>query len=88
MPRTWTELMSSECLSAANRGFSGVDGYLLKDRVSDIAVLADATRRIERAECMVTRRSSPPNADGSRVAPIYSPVRKDEPRPRGNGGRP
>jgi DNA-binding NarL/FixJ family response regulator len=28
-------------------------GYLLKDRVSDIAVLADAIRRIERGECVV-----------------------------------
>jgi DNA-binding NarL/FixJ family response regulator len=28
-------------------------GYLLKDRVSDVAVLADAIRRIERGECVV-----------------------------------
>jgi class 3 adenylate cyclase/DNA-binding NarL/FixJ family response regulator len=28
-------------------------GYLLKDRVSDVAVLADAVRRIERGECVV-----------------------------------
>jgi class 3 adenylate cyclase/DNA-binding NarL/FixJ family response regulator len=28
-------------------------GYLLKDRVSDIAVLADAIRRIDRGECVV-----------------------------------
>jgi class 3 adenylate cyclase/DNA-binding NarL/FixJ family response regulator len=28
-------------------------GYLLKDRVSDIAVLADAIRRIDRGECVI-----------------------------------
>jgi serine/threonine-protein kinase len=28
-------------------------GYLLKDRVSDVAVLADAIRRIDRGECVV-----------------------------------
>ena len=32
-------------------------GYLLKERVSDMAVLADALRRIDEGECVSTRRS-------------------------------
>jgi DNA-binding NarL/FixJ family response regulator len=33
-------------------------GYVLKDRVSDIAVLADALKRIDEGECVIDRRSS------------------------------
>jgi serine/threonine-protein kinase len=34
-------------------GFPGRTGYLLKDRVSDIAILADALRRIAEGECVL-----------------------------------
>jgi serine/threonine-protein kinase len=34
-------------------GYPGRTGYLLKDRVSDIAVLADALRRIAEGECVL-----------------------------------
>jgi DNA-binding NarL/FixJ family response regulator len=69
-------------LELLSDGVAGL-GYLLKERVSDIAVLVDAMRQVTEGECVIDATSSPVSCSANAPTPRSpaSPPGTRDPRP-------